>query len=182
MRTGLRELLFTLIMVALLAGAWYFVFKKATERIARLREDTQTKQAQLDHVERALREIHDVEQEMKDLKRKADIFENKLPAAGDVQVILSQITEYGRKNQLDVKAVRTQKSEKMGNYMEDQMAMTLTGDFKRLYQFLIDIERMDRITRIGQMQLHRIPEVDGAIAADLVLSIFFVPDANTTLN
>jgi len=177
MRTGLREVLFALIMVALLAGAWYFVFKKATDRVARLREDTKVKQAQLDQVEHALREIRDVEQEMTDLKRKADLFENKLPAAGDVQVILSQITAYGKKNQLDVKAVRTQRSERMGNYMEDQMAMTLTGDFKRLYQFLIDLEHMDRITRVGQMQLHRIPEVEGGVTADLVLSIFYVPDA-----
>jgi type IV pilus assembly protein PilO len=176
MTPGVRNLLFTLIMVGLLAGAWYFVFPKATDQIARLRADTQNKQTQLDQVERALRDVEDVEKEMNDLKAKADMFDNKLPSAGDVQVILAQITAFGKKNKLDVKAVRTLRTDKMGNYMEDQMGMTVSGDFRQLYQFLLDIERMDRITRLGKIQLSRLKE-EGAVSAELSLSIFYVPDA-----
>jgi Tfp pilus assembly protein PilO len=179
MKAGVKELLFALIMIGLLAGAWYFVFRKANDRIARLREDTKDKQVQLDLVEQALRQIEDVEQEISSLRQKAEVFENRLPSAGDVQVILHQITGFGTKHRLSVSTVRMMGTEKSGLYMEDRMAMSVQGDFAKLYEFLLDIERMDRITRLSKVELRRLPE-DGAVAADLGLSIFYVPDGGLT--
>lgn len=176
MRFGSRELLFLVIMIGLLLGAWYFVFQKANDRLAMLRKDTTEKQAQLDLLSRTRQDIRDIDKEMADLKKGIDIFEHKLPSAREVDTTLRAISDMAAKNQLDVKQVRSVKAEKAAGYMEQQMSLVVTGDFLRFYGFLLNVERLDRITRVGQLRLEKIADVEGSMTANMMLSIFYVPE------
>ena len=176
MRFGSRELLFLVIMIGLLLGAWYFVFQKANDRLAMLRKDTKEKQEQLDLLSRTRKDISDINVEMAELKKGIEVFEQKLPSAREVDTTLRSIQEMAATNQLNVKQVTSLTTEKAAGYMEQQMSLVVTGDFLRFYGFLLNVERLDRITRIGQLRMEKIGDVEGSMTANMVLSIFYVPE------
>ncbi|MEN1706460.1 MAG: type 4a pilus biogenesis protein PilO, partial [Planctomycetota bacterium] len=58
-------------------------------------------------------------------------------------------------------------------YMEQPIEMTLSGDFKGFYEFLLALEQMPRITRMPGMQIERSKDVDGHLQAEFILNIYF---------
>jgi len=54
--------------------------------------------------------------------------------------------------------------------------MNLSGDFNGYYSFLLQLEKLPRITRVTQMNLQKISDRDGEMQAQMTLSIFFEPD------
>jgi hypothetical protein len=59
--------------------------------------------------------------------------------------------------------------------------MSLAGDFKGFYSFLLALEKLPRITRVTQMQLTKINDKDGQMQATMTLSIFFEPDTGSSV-
>ena len=57
--------------------------------------------------------------------------------------------------------------------------MSLCGDFSGFYEFVLQLEKLPRLTRITQMNLSKIHNHDGDMEAKLTLSIFFEPDMNS---
>jgi hypothetical protein len=55
--------------------------------------------------------------------------------------------------------------------------MNLAGDFKGFYAFLLQLEKLPRITRVSQMKLEKIDDREGEMTAQMTLSIFFEPEA-----
>jgi Tfp pilus assembly protein PilO len=62
------------------------------------------------------------------------------------------------------------------NYSELPIQMSLSGDFNGFYSFLLQLEKLPRITRVTQMKLEKINDHDGEATANITLSIFFEPD------
>ncbi len=59
--------------------------------------------------------------------------------------------------------------------------MSLQGNFNGFYSFLLQLEKLQRITRVTQMDLQKINDRDGEMTAALTLSIFFEPDTGSTV-
>jgi hypothetical protein len=57
--------------------------------------------------------------------------------------------------------------------------LSLSGDFNGYYAFLLQLEKLPRITRVTQMKLEKINDRDGEMQAQLTLSIFFEPDTGS---
>jgi Tfp pilus assembly protein PilO len=79
-------------------------------------------------------------------------------------------------NSLTTKTVRTMKSERCASYSEQPIQMSLAGDFNGFYEFLLQLEKLPRITRVTQMNLQKITDNEGEMQAQMTLSIFFEPD------
>jgi hypothetical protein len=54
--------------------------------------------------------------------------------------------------------------------------MNLSGDFAGFYEFMLQLERLPRLTRVQNMTLDKINGQEGAMEAKLLLSIFFEPE------
>jgi Tfp pilus assembly protein PilO len=78
---------------------------------------------------------------------------------------------------MHTKTIKTLKSEQAPGCREQPIQMTLTGDFNGFYSFLLQLEKMPRITRINQMKLDRSGDQEGQIQAQMTLSIFFEPES-----
>ncbi len=68
--------------------------------------------------------------------------------------------------------------------MELPLKVLMEGEFTGFYQFLLELEGLERITRIHKMTLKRASEIssrgrkelpDGWIRAEFTLSIYFEP-------
>jgi type IV pilus assembly protein PilO len=114
------------------------------------------------------------------LEQAIKIFDNKLPAQRDVDTILQQVSQISQSAGLTTRTVKPAKSETTANYSEEPIELTVSGDYKGFYQFMLDLEKLPRLTRVTQMKLTKMNGDSGQMAADVTLSIYFAPDVQSS--
>ena len=179
MRFGLREIIFVKLMVGLLLASYFFVFAKAATKKRDLLTDIQSKQTELSNLRQATVGIDDLGRKIDELQKAIAFFESKLPQEKEVDKILKEVWQLAEANQLQTKTVKPAKSERGPSYSEQPIEMSLSGDFNGFYSFLLQLEKLSRITRVTKMNLQKINEHDGEMSAQLTLSIFFEPDGGS---
>jgi type IV pilus assembly protein PilO len=173
MKLGFREIIFVSVMIAVLAGAYLFVFKKTSEKRAALLADIESKQKVLNNLSQATAGIEDLNRKTQELEKAITFFQSKLPQEREVDQILQDVWQMAGANSLESKTVKMQKTEKTANYSEQPIQMSLSGNFNGFYSFLLQLEKLPRITRVSQMKLEKISDREGEMQAQLTLSIFF---------
>src|SRR4051812_3111558 len=181
MKFGLREIIFVIVMLALLGSTNYFVFSKANKKKQDLLADIHTKQAALSNFQQATAGIEDLNNKIDELSKAITFFESKLPQEKEVDKILKEVWQMAEANQLQTKTIKTLRTERGPNYSEQPIEMSLAGDFNGFYSFLLQLEKLPRITRVTQMTLQKINDRDGEMQAQMTLSIFFEPDSGGTV-
>jgi type IV pilus assembly protein PilO len=176
MKFGIRELLFLVVMLGLLGSTYFFVFAKANTRTTLLREEIASRQQALANLRTTTAGIDDLGRKIDELQRAIHFFESKLPKEKEIDDILKQVWQMAGNNNLELKTVKPLKSERGPNYSEQPIEMKLAGSFEGFYSFMLELEKMQRITRVSAMKLAKIDDRDGEMQADLTLSIFFEPD------
>ena len=176
MKFGIREIIFVVVMLGLLGSTNYFVFSKANKKKADLLGEIRTKQAALSNFQQATAGIEDLNNKIDELSKAISFFESKLPQEKEVDKILKEVWQMAEANQLMTKTIKTMKSQRGASYSEQPIQLSLSGDFNGFYAFLLQLEKLLRITRITDMTLQKINDHDGEMQAQLTLSIFFEPD------
>ncbi len=177
MKFGVRELLFVVVMIGLLACSYLFVFKKAAERRVAIEADIKAKQKALADLDRATAGIADVGLKIGELQKAIEFFEGKLPQEKEIDKVLREVWQMAEANQLTIKTIKTLRSQRSTNYSEQPIEMSLAGDFKdSFYAFMLQLEQLPRLTRVTRMDLKKINEHDGQMQAQMTLSIFFEPE------
>lgn len=176
MRFGFRELLFILVLIAMPVASWWFVFNPKNEQIATAEREMVSKQQKLQQLQAATKQIEDLGEEIDKLTKAIELFEAKLPAEKEVEVILKEVWQVAAKHQLKPRSVRADKPIKAARYSELPLKMVIAGDFDGFYAFLLDLEKLSRITRVPDMKLDKLKKgEDGQMEASFTLSIFFEP-------
>lgn len=175
MRIGLRELIFFLLLLGMPVAAWFYVYKPHNEQIAQARQEIRNKQQKLHELEQATMRIDDLGEEIDKLTEVIKQFELRLPEEKEVEVVLKEVWETASQRGLNPRSVRTDKPIKSDRYTELPIKMIIVGDFDGFYEFMLDVERMSRITRIPEMKLKKLATAEGEMEATFTLSIFFEP-------
>ncbi len=174
MRFGIRELAFVVVLLAMPVAAYLFVFQPRNLQIAEAKAEVQQKQQKLAQLEQATQNMEDLGAEIEKLSEAIDLFERKLPEKQEVEGILQDVWNLASEHQLTPKSIRTEKEQGTAQYTELPIKMVIVGDFDGFYEFLLDLEKLPRITRTPTMQLKKLHrDEEGVMQADLVLSIFF---------
>ena len=181
MRLGLRELLFIIVLIGMPVAAYFYVFKPNNEQVVKAKKEIESKQKKLAQLEKATMKIADLGEEINKLKEAIELFEDKLPAEKEVEVILKRVWELAADKGLNPKSIRTEKPIRKQRYTELPIKMVILGDFDGYYAFMLELEKMSRITRIPEMKLSRHKQSDGQMEAIFTLSIFFEPESSKTL-
>ena len=176
MRFGLREVIFVVVMLALLGSTYWFVFSKANQKKQSLLSDIRTKQAALSNFQQATAGIEDLNNKIDELQKAITFFESKLPQEKEVDKILKEVWQMAEANSLQTKTIKTMRSERGPSYSEQPIEIMLLGDFNGFYSFLLQLEKLPRITRVTNMALSKITDVEGVMSAKVTLSIFFEPE------
>lgn len=182
MRIGSRELLFFLVLAALPLAAYFWPWntpftglKQWNQQIAEARQQVQKKQQKLDRLETMQKRIDSLGKEIEKLSQAVKVFEKKLPAQRQVEVVLKEVWKLAKKHKLTPESIRTAEIEPAARYAELPIKMKITGGFDGFYSFLTDVENLPRITRIPTMNLKKLEKenAEGQMRASMVLSIFF---------
>src|SRR5262249_24447748 len=151
MTCGIRELIFMILMVGLLGSSYMFVFKPATEKRISREAEIMSKHKALEDLRQSTAGISDLEQKIKELEQAIRFFESRLPQEKEIDKILKDVWQMAKANSLETRTIKTLKSEKAAGYSEQQIQMTLAGDFIGFHSFLREMEKMSRIVRVNQM-------------------------------
>jgi type IV pilus assembly protein PilO len=176
MKFGIRELILVCAMIGLVFCSYAFAFKKANTKRQELAAEIATKQQALANLTSATNGIDDLGRKIDELQRAISFFESKLPQEREIDKILREISQMADANSLQTRTVRMLRSERGPSYSEQPISVSLSGDFNGFYSFLLQLEKLSRITRVTQMKLEKINERDGEMQASMTLSIFFEPE------
>lgn len=173
MRFGFREIVFLFVLLAVPTASFWFVFKPQNEEIEQARQE-------ISHKEEMLRKLSEVTEQTEDLaalnieiERAIEMIESRLPTAKEVDVVLAQVAEIAKGHKLSLEKVKSDKPVGAAAYMEQPLNMIITGQFEGFYSFLLDLEQLDRITRMPNLTIERARDEDGAMKAEFTLSIYF---------
>lgn len=180
MKLGFREIIFFALMLGLLGSTWFFVIKRNNERRTEALHRMERREKDLANLRVKTAGIEDFNTKLVELQKAIDFFNSKLPAEKEVDSVLKEVWQMAESNALQTRTVRQLPVQRSAQYSEQPMQMTLSGDFNGFYSFLLQLEKMPRITRLTKMKLEKINDRDGEMQAQLTLSIFFEPDASAT--
>lgn len=184
MNNKTRQIIFFAILLAVPLGAWAFVFHPRNQAIASARADVDMKVSQLQE----LREVESInanlEVTLESLQSALSDLRAKIPDATGVEDVLRRIAEIAQENQLVIRSFKRQEAVDSAHYTEMSLETVIEGPFSGVHQFLFDLERMPRITRILDMSLEKplrmvrgssqIPA--GHIRSEMTITIYAEPD------
>jgi len=175
MKFGFRELLFFALLVAIPVGAYLWVFEPAGKNMEEMQANIDARTAKLQNLQDVVKNkgIDNLDKEVQKLVEAVTFFESKLPARHEIHKVLAQVTTIADKQNLETKLFQALKPKPFATYSEQPIKMQVYGDFDAFYQFLLDVEKLPRITRIKAMDLKKDEKNEGQMNAGFTLSIFF---------
>jgi type IV pilus assembly protein PilO len=189
MQLGFREMIFLLVLLAVPAASYFYLFQPHDEKIRQARTEIEMKQAKLDRLHVYTAKIDDLGLEIEKEREAVAKIEAKLPSLQDVEGILEQIWQLAAGNQQTIKSVKSDKPIPAAMHMEQPLKVTMEGEFDGFYQFLLELENLPRITRVHQMKLQKLGTTasatqgkdkdaspPGSVKAEFTLSIYFQPE------
>lgn len=176
MKFGFRELVFVFVLLAMPVSSYWFVFRPQNEEIEAAKKEIEHKELLLEKLAAATQQSADLQRANEEISDAISLVESRLPNNKEVEVILEQVAELARKSKLELPKVKAGKPVAAARYMEQPLEMTMQGDFDDFYEFLLKLERLDRITRILDLNLERLDKENGSMVATFTLSIYFEPE------
>jgi len=120
--------------------------------------DAQT--AQQRQLDTQLQEKSEIAQNLNERRREMDVLQQKLdealselPEAADLDELLGQLNEIGRKSGLEITSVEPAPEESAQIYVKIPIKMALTGNYHEIAMFLQSLANLRRIVNVNNIQL-----------------------------
>jgi type IV pilus assembly protein PilO len=176
MTGNLRKVIFFILLLTVAYLAYAFMIQPANKSLADQRERVQQDIKTLNELQQATATARDLNKQLVQLGEAINFFESKLPPHSQISQVLQDVTVIAQKQGLATKSIKTLNRKDNSGYIEQPLQMELYGSFNAYYSFLLELEKLPRITKIRELQLKRDPSNDGAATANCIMSIFFQND------
>jgi type IV pilus assembly protein PilO len=107
-----------------------------------------------------LQEKSEIAQNLNERRREMDVLQQKLdealaelPESADLDELLAQLNEIGRKSGLEISAVEPAPEEPAQIYVKIPIKMALTGNYHEVAMFLQSLANLRRIVNVNNIQL-----------------------------
>ena len=107
-----------------------------------------------------LQEKSEIAQNLNERRREMDVLQQKLdealaelPESADIDELLAQLNEIGRKSGLEISAVEPAPEESAQIYVKIPIKMALTGNYHEIAMFLQSLANLRRIVNVNNIQL-----------------------------
>lgn len=173
MTSGFRHLIFFVLIIGLAYASYAYMIKPANVYLAQERTAMEQKRAKLGELERATSTAEDLSDQLRKVEEAIAVFESKLPPSSEIHTVLENVTLIAQRHGLTPKTIRTMKAVDNRGYIEQPLRMELHGDFNSYYAFLLELEKLDRITKVRELKLKKKSQSEGQTESEFVMSIFF---------
>jgi type IV pilus assembly protein PilO len=107
-----------------------------------------------------LQEKSEIAQNLNERRREMDLLQQKLdealselPESADIDELLAQLNEIGRKSGLDISSIEPAPEESAQIYVKIPIKMSLTGNYHEIAMFLQSLANLRRIVNVNNIQL-----------------------------
>lgn len=173
MNSSVRHLIFFVLIIGMAYVSWAYMIKPANENLTQQRSTMEIQKAKLNELQQATAAAENLSEQLKKIEGAIDVFESKLPPTSEIHTVLQDVTLIAQRHGLTPKTIRTLKNEENRGYIEQPLEMELHGNFNSYYAFLLELEKLDRITKIRELKLRKKSKSEGQTEARFVMSIFF---------
>lgn len=172
MNSSMRHLIFFVLIVGMAYVSWAYMIKPANQYLTEERAKMEIQKSKLNELENATVAAEDLSSQLKKIEEAIQVFESKLPPSSEIHNVLESVTLIAQRHGLTPKTIRTLKNENNRGYIEQPLEMELDGNFNSYYAFLLELEKLDRITKIRELKLKKTLQ-EGQTEAKFIMSIFF---------
>ena len=116
--------------------------------------------AQQRQLDSQLQEKSEIAQNLNERRREMDVLQQKLdealaelPESADLDELLAQLNEIGRKSGLEISAVEPTPEEPAQIYVKIPIKVALTGNYHEIAMFLQSLANLRRIVNVNNIQL-----------------------------
>jgi type IV pilus assembly protein PilO len=179
MRFGLRSLILLLVLCAMPVASFFLVFKPQNQRIEQAKLDIEHKKELLSKLRQETSRNADLVRANAEIDATIDSIEDRLPTGKEIDSVVRQVSDLAVQAGLGAPAMKSTKPVQAALYMEQPLEMQLGGDFSGFFTFLVNLERLPRITRIPDMKLRSVDREGEDLQAEFTLSIYFQDDGGS---
>lgn len=172
MNSSMRHLIFFVLIVGMAYVSWAYMIKPANQYLTEERAKMEIQKSKLNELENATVAAEDLSSQLKKIEEAIQVFESKLPPSSEIHTVLENVTLIAQRHGLTPKTIRTLNNENNRGYIEQPLEMELDGNFNSYYAFLLELEKLDRITKIRELKLKKTLQ-EGQTEAKFIMSIFF---------
>ena len=173
MNSSMRKIIFFMALVGMVYLGWAHMISPANAALIKRKIQLQKDIAKLTELEKEKANAKDLDDQIRQMEQAIHFFENKLPHKSQIHQVLSQMSDIISRCNLEPKTNKTQKLKQHNGYVELPLKMELEGSFNSFYEFLLELEKLDRITKIRQFKIRSKTKEPGYITAEFTMSIFF---------
>ncbi|HVP62552.1 MAG TPA: type 4a pilus biogenesis protein PilO [Myxococcaceae bacterium] len=141
------------VLVLLTVANFFFMVRPELDTL----EGQAAQQRQLDS---QLQEKSEIAQNLNERRREMDLLQQRLdealselPEAADLDELLAQLNEIGRKSGLEISTVEPAPEESAQIYVKIPIKMALTGNYHEIAMFLQSLANLRRIVNVNNIQL-----------------------------
>ncbi len=172
MTGNIRKIVLFVLIIGLVYVSYMFMIKPANRQLEDKKSLILQKQAKLRELENATVTATDLGKQLSQMEEAIEFFESKLPHKSEIHTVLENVTVIAQKHGLRPKTFRTLNAKYNSGYIEQPLKMELHGNFNSYYSFLLELEKLNRITKIRELTLKK-SKNEGETEATFVMSIFF---------
>ena len=140
---------------ALLVAAGYFllVYRDASVRLEKLRAQEFEFQRRLTEVRSVAANLHEFEEEIARLELKLSKVLRQLPDKKELEILLTDISNAGKKSGIEIKAFKRLAEVEQGFYAEVPIAIELEGGYHDVARFFDMLAKLPRIVNMGSLKM-----------------------------
>lgn len=173
MKFGPRDLLFLLVLLAFPIASWWTLFRPQNTEIAEALQEIEFKNQTLQKVANATSRTKDLEAENEAIREGIDLMHERLPTGKEVESVLNDVASIARGHNLAIPKFVTKKPVDAAGFGEQPLEIRVLGAWESFYLFLQDVERLERITKISELEISRSDREPEKVEAVMTLNIYF---------
>lgn len=174
MPPAIRQFVFFAVLLALPIASYFLVFKPQNAVIERAKKEIELKESKLTKLREYTSRTSDIQKENEQIRAAIETIQSRLPSGKEMDNVLRQVSGIANKAGLTVPNFKkSSKVQPAGLAFEQPTDIEMIGDFDGYYEFLLELEKLPRITRIPDMEIKRSDKVNGEMKAKFVLSVYY---------
>ena len=165
------------VLVLSLAAFNLLGIRPADARLAAIRNRVASELNQLRADQARAATLPVVEQQTLDLRRRLDQFDKELPRHRDLAQLIGDMTRISQKSSLQKLSWRPDPTpRRTDQFTELPIHFSFQGDFLGVFNFLRQVEDMQRLTRLRKLQVQSTDGVAGQVDVQLTMNVYFLED------
>ncbi len=142
------------VCAGLVAGGYFLmVYRDTSTRLEKMRAQEFELQRRLSEVRSVAANLHEFEEEIARLELKLSKVLRQLPDNKELEVLLTDISNLGKKSGIEIKSFKRKEEIEHGFYAEVPIAIELEGEYHDVASFFDMLAKLPRIVNMGTLKI-----------------------------